>query len=64
MQCVRGLSDASALKKVQRLIGGGRVSIGSLSESVRVFDPQLLEPIDTCDFFVRRLFRMELHWNC
>ena len=45
MQCVRGLSDASALKKVQRLIGGGRVSIGSLSESVRVFDPQLLEPI-------------------
>jgi hypothetical protein len=45
MQCVRGLSDASALKKVQRLIGGGRVSIGSLSESVRVFDPQLLQPI-------------------
>jgi hypothetical protein len=45
MQCVRGLSDASALKKVQRLIGGGRVSTGSLSESVRVFDPQLLEPI-------------------
>jgi len=45
MQCVRGLSDSSALKKVQKLIGGGRVSIGSLSESVRVFDPQSLEPI-------------------
>ena len=45
MQCVRGLSDASALKKVQRLIGGGRVSLGSLSESVRVFDPQLLKPM-------------------
>jgi len=45
MQCVRGLSDASALKKVRKLIGGGRASVGSLSESVRVFDPQLLEPI-------------------
>jgi len=44
MQCVRGLSDASALKKVRKLIGGGRVSVGSLSESVRVFDPELLEP--------------------
>ncbi len=45
MQCVRGLSDASALKKVRRLIGGGRASVGSLSESVRVFDPELLVPI-------------------
>ena len=45
MQCVRGLSDASALKKVQRLIDGRRVSLGSLSGSVRVFDPQLLEPM-------------------
>lgn len=45
MQSVRGLSDASALRKVRRLIGGARVSAGSLSESVRVFDPQLLEPI-------------------
>lgn len=45
MQCVRGLSDASALKKVRKLIGGGRASVGSLSESVRVFDPELLEPI-------------------
>jgi hypothetical protein len=43
MQCVRGLSDGSALKKVQKRIGGGRVSIGSLSESVRVFDPAKLE---------------------
>ena len=45
MQGVRGLSDASALKKVRKLIGGGRASVGSLSESVRVFDPELLEPI-------------------
>ena len=42
MQSVRGLSDASQLKKVQRLLGGRRASVGSLSESVRVFDPQHL----------------------
>ena len=45
MQSIQGLSDGSALKKVRGLIGGERVSVGSLSESVRVFDPQLLEPI-------------------
>lgn len=45
MQSVRGLSDASALRKVRQLIGGARVSVGSLSESVQVFDPNLLEPI-------------------
>lgn len=45
MQSVRGLSDASALKRVQKLLGGGRVSIGSLSESTGVFDPKLLEGI-------------------
>lgn len=45
LQSLRGLSQASALKKVQQAIGGGRVSMGSLSESVRVFDPELLLPI-------------------
>ncbi len=45
MQCVRGLSDASKLRKVQKLIGNQRVSVGSLSESVRVFDPYHLRVI-------------------
>src|ERR1043165_6340670 len=45
LQSLRGLSQASSLKKVQKLLGGGRVSLGSLSESVRVFDPKLLVPI-------------------
>lgn len=45
LQSLRGLSQASDLKKVQRLLGGGRASLGSLSESVRVFDPELLIPL-------------------
>lgn len=45
LQSLRGLSQASDLKKVQKLLGGGRASLGSLSESVRVFDPELLVPI-------------------
>lgn len=46
LQSLRGLADASALKKVRRLVGGaGRVSLGSLSESVRVFDPEALRPL-------------------
>lgn len=45
LQSLRGLSEASGLRKVQRALGGARASLGSLSESVRVFDPQLLEPI-------------------
>ena len=45
LQSLRGLSQASNLKRVQKLLGGGRVSLGSLSESVRVFDPELLVPI-------------------
>jgi hypothetical protein len=47
-QSSRHIRCAGTLKKLyfwQKLIGGGRVSIGSLSESVRVFDPQALEPI-------------------
>lgn len=45
LQSLQALSAASELKKVQRAVGGPRVSVGSLSESVRVFDPALLEPI-------------------
>ena len=44
-QSWRGLSEASRLRKVQQALGGPRASLGSLSESVRVFDPQLLEPV-------------------
>jgi len=45
MQSVAGLSVASQFKRVQKLIGGGRASVGSLSESVRVFDPEHLKII-------------------
>lgn len=45
LQSLRGLSRVSALKKVQKRLGGGRASVGSLSESCRVFDPDLLLPI-------------------
>ena len=45
LQSLRGLSEATRLRKVQQALGGSRASIGSLSESVRVFDPQLIEPI-------------------
>jgi hypothetical protein len=45
LQSLKGISAASELKKVQKAIGGPRASVGSLSESVRVFDPAYLEPI-------------------
>jgi hypothetical protein len=45
LQSLNALSQASALRKVQQAVGGRRASIGSLSESVRVFDPQLLVPL-------------------
>lgn len=45
MQSLRGLQEASQLKKVQKRLGTGRVSLGSLSESCRVFDPDLLVPL-------------------
>lgn len=45
MQTLRGLQQASQLKKVQKRLGMGRVSLGSLSESCRVFDPALLVPL-------------------
>jgi hypothetical protein len=45
LQSLHGLSELSRLRKVQKLLGGPRVSVGSLSESVRVFDPALLAEI-------------------
>ena len=41
----RALQQASDLKKVQRKLGCQRASLGSLSESVAVFDPERLKPI-------------------
>lgn len=45
LQSVAGLKELSALRKVQKLLGGGRVSAGSFSEAVRVFDPEALRLI-------------------
>jgi hypothetical protein len=42
LQSVAGLRELSALRKVQKLLGGSRVSAGSFSEAVRVFDPEAL----------------------
>ena len=42
---LRGLQQASELQKVQKKLGCPRTSLGSLSESVRVFDPERLKPI-------------------
>jgi hypothetical protein len=42
---LRGLQQASELKKVQRKLGCKRASLGSLSESIAVFDPELLKRI-------------------
>ena len=45
LQTVGGLSQLSELRKVQKLLGGPRVSVGSFSESARVFDPEALHQI-------------------
>lgn len=42
---LRGLQQASELETVQKRLGLGRASLGSLSEASRVFDPELLQPI-------------------
>jgi hypothetical protein len=42
---LRALQQASELDKVQRKLGVGRASLGSLSESVRIFDPEPLRQI-------------------
>jgi hypothetical protein len=42
---LRALQQASELKKVQRKLGCSRSSLGSLSESIAVFEPELLREI-------------------
>ena len=42
---LRGLQQASELNNVRRKLGVGRASLGSLSESVQVFDPEPLRRI-------------------
>jgi len=42
---LRAVRQASELKKVQRKLGCLRASLGSLSESVAVFDPEQLREI-------------------
>ena len=42
---LRGIQQASELKKVQSQLGCARNSLGSLSEASRVFDAALLEPL-------------------
>jgi hypothetical protein len=42
---LRGLQQASELKNVQKKLGCSRTSLGSLSESVTVFDPDRLKEI-------------------
>jgi predicted protein tyrosine phosphatase len=44
---LRALQQASELKKVQRILGVPRASLGSLSEAARVFDSTLMEAIVT-----------------
>lgn len=45
LDSLRALQQASNWKTTQRKLGIPRVSLGSLSESVRVFDPGLVRPI-------------------
>jgi hypothetical protein len=42
---LRGIQQASELKKVQKKLGCPRVSLGSLSEAVEVFDPEPVKGI-------------------
>lgn len=45
VRSLRAIQQASELKNVQKKLGCARASLGSLSESVQVFDPTLLEGI-------------------
>lgn len=45
VQSLRSIQQASELQKVQRLLGCPRASLGSLSESVHVFEPERLREI-------------------
>jgi len=42
---LRAVQQASELQKVQRILGCARASLGSLSESARVFDSELMQEI-------------------
>jgi hypothetical protein len=42
---LRAIQQASELKKVQRILGCERASLGSLSEASRVFNPELLRGV-------------------
>jgi hypothetical protein len=42
---LRAIQQASELRKVQKMLGCKRASLGSLSESVQIFDPERLKPI-------------------
>src|SRR5260221_6878663 len=42
---LRSLQQASELAKVQKRLGCGRASLGSLSEAASVFDPERLKEI-------------------
>ena len=42
---LRAIQQASAMPKVRKLLGCSRVSLGSLSEAARVFDPSLLQGV-------------------
>ncbi len=44
---LRGIQQASELKKVQKLLGTSRVSLGSLSEAAWVFDAKALQEVIT-----------------
>ena len=45
LDSLRGLQQASTLQKVQKRFGISKTSLGSLSESVRIFDPERLKQI-------------------
>lgn len=42
---LRAIQQASELKNIQKKLGCSRASLGSLSESVAVFDPERIKPI-------------------
>ena len=43
IESLRDLQRACAFDKVRKRVGGRRTSLGSLSESVAIFDPTLLK---------------------
>ena len=45
LDSMRGLQQAAQLEKVAQTLGVGRFSLGSFSESVRVFEPELLKQV-------------------